>query len=50
MLEMTKKNMEEEQSFMYRQTHRKHMDELKDKEKKLSPNGGHKPFKSSDDR
>jgi len=49
MLKKTKDNMEEEKSFMYKQTHDRHMKEIRDKNK-VSPNGGSKPFKSSDER
>jgi hypothetical protein len=50
MLKKTKNNMDEEKSFMYRQTHNGIMEDIKKKNKKVSPNGGKTPFKTSDDR
>ena len=50
MLKKTKDNMDEEKSFMYKQTHNGIMEDIKKKNKKISPNGGKTPFKTSDDR
>jgi len=45
LMNLTKENIEEEKSFMYKQTHDRHMKEIREKNK-VSPNGGLKPFKN----
>tara|TARA_B100001250_G_C19753706_1_gene769063 strand:+ start:125 stop:316 length:192 start_codon:yes stop_codon:yes gene_type:complete len=49
MLKKTKDNMDEEKSFMYQQTHDRHMKEIREKNK-VSPDGGKPSFKKTDGR